>query len=61
LRDLAESGLVKSGMKVLAPIELPSNDGAIAAGQALAVLWNLTTVEPPQNPSPPCASPFREK
>ncbi len=61
LRDLAESGLVKSGMKVLAPIELPSNDGAIAAGQALAALWNLTTVEPPQNPPPPCASPFQEK
>lgn len=46
LRSLAEKELVGAGMKVLAPIELPPNDGAIAAGQALGALWNLTTVEP---------------
>jgi len=47
LRSLAESELVEAGFRVLAPIDLPPNDGAIAAGQALGALWNLTTVEMP--------------
>jgi hydrogenase maturation protein HypF len=50
LRDLADTGLAATGFNVLAPRELPPNDGAIAAGQALGALWNLTTVEPPGNP-----------
>jgi len=28
-------------------VQLPPNDGAIAAGQALGALWNLTDVETP--------------
>ena len=47
LLDLAAGRLAAAGFKVLAPRELPPNDGAIAAGQALGALWNLTTVEPP--------------
>jgi hypothetical protein len=47
LRDLAESGLAAAGFRVLAPRALSPNDGAIAAGQALGALWNLTTVELP--------------
>jgi hydrogenase maturation protein HypF len=50
LRDLADTGLAAAGFNVLAPRELPPNDGAIAAGQALGALWNLTTVELPRNP-----------
>jgi len=47
LRSLAETGLAKAGLRVLAARDLPPNDGAIAAGQALGALWNLTTVELP--------------
>lgn len=60
LRHFTECRLEAAGFKVLAPRELPPHDGAIAAGQALAALWNLTTVENP-NPIKPCASPFPEK
>jgi hydrogenase maturation protein HypF len=49
LRHFAETRLSSAGFKVLAARELPPHDGAIAAGQALAALWNLTTVE---NPNP---------
>ena len=49
LRHFSETRLHAAGFKVLAPRELPPHDGAIAAGQALAALWNLTTVE---NPNP---------
>ncbi len=49
LRHFAETRLCAAGFKVLAARELPPHDGAIAAGQALAALWNLTTVE---NPNP---------
>jgi len=44
LTDLATSLLEEAGFEVLVPRELPPNDGAIAAGQALGALWNLTTV-----------------
>jgi hydrogenase maturation protein HypF len=47
LRSLSESELLAAGFRVLAPIDLPPNDGAIAAGQALGALWNLTTVKMP--------------
>lgn len=47
LLDLAAGSLAAAGFKVLAPHELPPNDGGIAAGQALGALWNLTEVEPP--------------
>lgn len=47
LRHFAEIRLSVAGFKVLAARELPPHDGAIAAGQALAALWNLTTVETP--------------
>ena len=49
LRNFAETRLSAAGFKVLAARELPPHDGAIAAGQALAALWNLTSVE---NPNP---------
>ena len=53
LRHLAASRLSNAGFSVLAPRELPPHDGAIAAGQALGALWNLTTVEMPcPAPSP---------
>lgn len=70
LRELTERGLREAGFEVLAPRELPPGDGAIAAGQALAALWGLTTVAlpagrpcatMPPNPVVPCASPFPEK
>lgn len=47
LRYLADLELAAKGLRVLAPLELPPNDGAIAAGQALGALWNLTSVELP--------------
>ena len=47
LRDFAETKLRHAGFTVLAARELPPHDGAIAAGQALGALWNLTTVELP--------------
>lgn len=55
LRGLADRELALAGFRVLAPIALPPNDGAIAAGQALGALWNLTTVEIP-NHSPVSAN-----
>jgi hydrogenase maturation protein HypF len=63
LHHFAVDSLSAAGFTVLAPRELPPHDGAIAAGQALAALWNLTTVGPPAetHPSEPCASPFQEK
>jgi hydrogenase maturation protein HypF len=47
LLELATAELEEAGFEVLAPRELPPNDGAISAGQALGVLWNLTTVQMP--------------
>ena len=47
LVDLAAAALEADGFEVLIPRELPPHDGAIAAGQALGALWNLTTVPPP--------------
>ncbi|MBX3751270.1 MAG: carbamoyltransferase HypF [Opitutaceae bacterium] len=47
LRGLADERLAIAGFNVLAPVQLPPNDGAIAAGQALGALWNLTDVETP--------------
>ena len=49
LLDLASAALETAGFEVLIPRELPPNDGAIAAGQALGALWNLTTVEAAHN------------
>ena len=49
LRGLADEALESAGFRVLAPRELPPNDGAVAAGQALGALWNLTTVEMPSH------------
>jgi hydrogenase maturation protein HypF len=47
LRDLAEAALAREGVEVLCARELPPNDGAIAAGQAAALAWNLTAVHRP--------------
>lgn len=47
LRGLADERLATAGFDVLAPVQLPPNDGAIAAGQALGALWNLTEVDLP--------------
>jgi hydrogenase maturation protein HypF len=47
LLDLASSALRDAGFEVLVPRELPPNDGAIAAGQALGALWNLSSVRLP--------------
>jgi hydrogenase maturation protein HypF len=44
LTDLASASLEAAGFEVLVPRELPPNDGAIAAGQALGALLNLKTV-----------------
>jgi hydrogenase maturation protein HypF len=44
LRHFVESRLLDAGFTVLAARDLPPHDGAIAAGQALGALWNLTTV-----------------
>ncbi len=49
LRHFAETRLSNAGFTVLAPRELPPGDGAIAAGQALGALWNLTTVDSPDS------------
>ncbi len=65
LRGLADQQLASAGFRVLNPVDLPPNDGAIAAGQALGALWNLTTVETPSPVSDrnqiPCALPYQEK
>ncbi len=50
LRGLADERLATAGFNVLAPVQLPPNDGAIAAGQALGALWHLTDVEMPGTP-----------
>lgn len=47
LHDLATRALRDAGLAVLAHRRLSPNDNSIAAGQALAALWNLTTVELP--------------
>ncbi len=44
LHDLAREALKRSGFRVLVHRELSPNDGSIAAGQTLGVLWNLTDV-----------------
>ena len=61
LLDLAESALQEAGFTVLASVELPPNDGAIAAGQALGALWNLTTVETPEIAAVSVAAPNLRK
>ncbi|HVS52587.1 MAG TPA: carbamoyltransferase HypF [Opitutaceae bacterium] len=74
LHELATTHLAATGCDVLVPRELPPNDGAISAGQALGALWNLTTVELPGtvtafptplpeflNPRSPCVSLFPEE
>lgn len=53
LRDLAEGELSAAGFEVLAARELPPNDGAIAAGQALAALWQLASVDLPGSAGAP--------
>jgi hydrogenase maturation protein HypF len=47
LLDLAVAALTLAGFAVLVPRELPPNDGAIAAGQAVGALWGLTSVKLP--------------
>jgi hydrogenase maturation protein HypF len=47
LLELTSAALANAGFEVLVPRELPPNDGAIAAGQALGALWNLTSVQLP--------------
>ena len=47
LHTLASTALHDAGFRVLAHRRLSPNDNSIAAGQALAALWNLTTVECP--------------
>lgn len=47
LLDLTVEALRAERFDVLIHRELPPNDGNIAAGQALAALWNLTTVQLP--------------
>jgi hydrogenase maturation protein HypF len=47
LLDLTSAALKGAGFEVLIPRELPPNDGAIAAGQALGALWDLTAVHLP--------------
>jgi hydrogenase maturation protein HypF len=46
LLDCAVNALTAAGFTVLTHRALPPNDGGIAAGQALAALWNLTRVAP---------------
>jgi hydrogenase maturation protein HypF len=47
LLDLTVEALRAERFEVLTHRHLPPNDGNIAAGQALAALWNLTTVQLP--------------
>jgi hydrogenase maturation protein HypF len=47
LHSLASTGLTEAGFRVLTHRRLSPNDNSIAAGQALAALWNLTTVTLP--------------
>jgi len=46
LLDLAVAALRTAGFKVLVHREIPPNDNGIAPGQALGVLWGLTSVAP---------------
>jgi len=46
LLGLAAAELAAQGLEVLVPRELPPNDGAISAGQAVGALCNLTAVRP---------------
>jgi hydrogenase maturation protein HypF len=47
LHSLATAALTEAGFRVLTHRRLSPNDNSIAAGQALAALWNLTTVSLP--------------
>ncbi len=47
LHDLATDALTNAGFKVLTHRQLSPNDNSIAAGQALAALWGLTSVDLP--------------
>jgi len=47
LLDLTCAALRTAGFDVIIHRELPPNDGNIAAGQALAALWNITSVRLP--------------
>jgi hydrogenase maturation protein HypF len=47
LHSLAAAALKSAGFRVLTHQQLSPNDNSIAAGQALAALWNLTTVSLP--------------
>lgn len=47
LHALTVEALQADGFRVLVHRHLPPNDNAIAAGQALAALWNLSTVNLP--------------
>jgi len=47
LHDLATEALGNAGFKVLTHRQLSPNDNSIAAGQALAALWGLTSVDLP--------------
>lgn len=47
LHSLASAALTDAGFRVLVHRRLSPNDNSIAAGQALAALWNLTDVECP--------------
>ena len=47
LHSLAASALQAAGFRVLVHRQLSPNDNSIAAGQALAALWHLTTVTQP--------------
>lgn len=47
LHSLASEALTEAGFRVLVHRRLSPNDNSIAAGQALAALWNLTTVSLP--------------
>jgi hydrogenase maturation protein HypF len=47
LQSLATDALESAGFRVLLHRQLSPNDNSIAAGQALAVLWNLTAVALP--------------
>ena len=47
LHSLASTALTAAGFRVLVHRRLSPNDNSIAAGQALAALWNLTSVTLP--------------
>jgi hydrogenase maturation protein HypF len=47
LHSLATAALAEAGFRVLTHSKLSPNDNSIAAGQALAALWHLTSVSLP--------------